>query len=162
MPYKDPVKAREYALAYSKRWLLENPERAKAREKAYLSRTDVKARRAKNARLRRAKNPGKEREALKKWRKQNHDYIIQCNKEYRARSYRASGQASREQIEARVAFFGYQCVYCSGPFECVDHRIPLSRGGTNWPSNLVPACLRCNSSKRNRTPQEFKQYLLTR
>lgn len=163
MPFKDPVKRAEYHKAYNKKWLAENKEHAKAFEKAYLSRSDVKARRAKNARLRRYKNPEKDKAQLKKWRKQNHDYVIQRNKEYRARSYNAAGSASREQIKARVDFFGGICVYCKvKAYECIDHRIPLSRGGSNWPSNLVPACLKCNSSKRDRTPAEFKRYLLTR
>lgn len=42
------------------------------------------------------------------------------------------------------------CAYCGHPygqaFE-VDHVIPLAKGGTNWPYNIVIACPRCNRSK---------------
>lgn len=39
-----------------------------------------------------------------------------------------------------------------------EHQIPLSRGGSNWPSNLVPACDNCNKSKKDKTPAEFMEY----
>jgi hypothetical protein len=41
-----------------------------------------------------------------------------------------------------------QCVYCSGPYEHVDHVVPRARGGTDDPSNLMPSCLPCNYSKK--------------
>lgn len=31
-----------------------------------------------------------------------------------------------------------------------DHIVPISRGGTNEPGNLQPACRECNASKHNR------------
>jgi 5-methylcytosine-specific restriction endonuclease McrA len=34
----------------------------------------------------------------------------------------------------------------------VDHVIPLSRGGSNWPTNLVCACGQCNSRKCDKLP----------
>jgi len=33
----------------------------------------------------------------------------------------------------------------------VDHSRPLSRGGTDYFRNLVPACIECNRSKRDLT-----------
>ena len=42
---------------------------------------------------------------------------------------------------------GRLCEYCGGPCETTDHVVPLIRRGANVASNLVPACLRCNSSK---------------
>ena len=39
------------------------------------------------------------------------------------------------------------CVYCGAPGEHVDHVHPLSRGGWEHVSNLVPACSSCNLSK---------------
>jgi len=38
----------------------------------------------------------------------------------------------------------------------IEHRIPLSRGGTDAFKNLWPACAFCNRSKHNRTVAEFK------
>lgn len=39
---------------------------------------------------------------------------------------------------------------------CADHVVPLSRGGTNDESNLVCACLPCNSSKSDRFLEEWR------
>ncbi|WP_442947121.1 HNH endonuclease [Novosphingobium sp.] len=51
----------------------------------------------------------------------------------------------------------YTCGYClaSDPVMCVDHIIPLSRGGSNLDSNLVACCIPCNSSKSDRLPSEW-------
>lgn len=51
----------------------------------------------------------------------------------------------------------YTCQYCQARgvrLEC-DHVMPISRGGTNSPRNLKTACVRCNRSKRDKTPQEW-------
>lgn len=73
--------------------------------------------------------------------------------------YNPKGAASVEDIEARLAFYGFHCAYCGiGKAECLDHVIPLSRGGSNWPANLRPACKSCNSEKRNRTLSEWRQF----
>lgn len=51
----------------------------------------------------------------------------------------------------------YTCQYCgdkTGPFEA-DHVIPKSRGGLDIAENLVCACMRCNRSKHNKTPDEW-------
>lgn len=50
------------------------------------------------------------------------------------------------------------CVYCGdtkGPFE-VDHVMPRSRGGLDVDTNCVCACQRCNRSKGDRTPEEWR------
>ena len=49
----------------------------------------------------------------------------------------------------------YTCQYCSNEFIrkdlTLDHVLPLSKGGkTNW-SNIVAACMRCNTAKGNKT-----------
>lgn len=44
----------------------------------------------------------------------------------------------------------------------MDHLTPKSRGGTNDPSNLVPACDRCNNLKGNKTPAEYGAWLRQR
>jgi hypothetical protein len=40
------------------------------------------------------------------------------------------------------------CVYCGAEAETVDHVWPAGRGGPESVDNLVPACRRCNRSKR--------------
>jgi len=50
----------------------------------------------------------------------------------------------------KMEYFSNKCVYCGGPYESVDHKIPLIGGGSNWPSNLVPACNSCNSKKHTK------------
>jgi 5-methylcytosine-specific restriction endonuclease McrA len=48
------------------------------------------------------------------------------------------------------------CFYCWRPvlflyFVC-DHRVPLARGGVDDHSNLVPACVPCDTRKRYHLP----------
>ncbi len=49
----------------------------------------------------------------------------------------------------------YSCQYCGAVKDLtLDHLLPRSRGGeTSW-LNLVTACMRCNTRKGNRTPEE--------
>ena len=61
----------------------------------------------------------------------------------------------RERILIRD---GYCCQYCgSEDATTVDHMLPISKGGTDDPDNLVAACTRCNYSKGNRMGQFFGQ-----
>jgi hypothetical protein len=47
-------------------------------------------------------------------------------------------------------YFNNQCCYCGGNLELSqDHFIALSRGGEYTKNNILPACLICNSSKRD-------------
>lgn len=53
---------------------------------------------------------------------------------------------------------GFACTYCgdaASTLEC-DHIIPLSQGGSNDLENLTTACMRCNRSKRDKTPDEWR------
>ena len=45
---------------------------------------------------------------------------------------------------------GWPCAICGHPAEHLDHVTPLSRGGTDHPSNLQPLCARCNLRKSDR------------
>ncbi len=48
---------------------------------------------------------------------------------------------------------GWSCQYC-GEVErsemTIDHIIPIARGGTDEPENLISACKRCNYSKQDK------------
>ena len=47
------------------------------------------------------------------------------------------------------------CTYCSAQAEHVDHYIPLARGGAHCRTNLRPACVACNSAKRDKMPETW-------
>jgi 5-methylcytosine-specific restriction endonuclease McrA len=52
-----------------------------------------------------------------------------------------------------------RCVYCATllalDLATLDHVVPLARGGTSAPGNLVSACARCNRLKGDLLPAEF-------
>jgi hypothetical protein len=70
----------------------------------------------------------------------------------RRRERMAQGIATAQQIAARVAYYGGLCWMCREPYAAIDHVKPLSKGGSNWPANLRPACWSCNSRKGARWP----------
>lgn len=51
------------------------------------------------------------------------------------------------------------CHYCGQKFPfkdlTLDHIVPLSRGGTTSPGNVVPACRACNKNKGVDTPLDL-------
>ena len=56
------------------------------------------------------------------------------------------------------------CLYCGQTFDkqelSRDHVTPVSRGGQDTWNNLVTACVRCNTHKAGRTPEEAEMELL--
>lgn len=73
----------------------------------------------------------------------------------RGRHTNAAGTASVDQITARWDYYGGRCWVCGIAAGALDHVIPLSRNGSNWPANLRPICKSCNSKKSNRSPTHF-------
>ena len=69
----------------------------------------------------------------------------------------ASGYATVEQIQARIDYYGKCCYICGAPYEHIDHVIPLSKGGSNWPANLRPTCSKCNLKKGSKWPYDFEK-----
>ena len=72
---------------------------------------------------------------------------------------RAAGKAPhRFEIGKLMCLQDAKCAYCkthlSGPYH-IDHKTPVSRGGTNDISNLHITCPRCNMQKHNMTHEEF-------
>lgn len=61
-------------------------------------------------------------------------------------------------VQVRAGVFerdDHACRYCGADSDLsIDHVIPVSRGGSNDPENLVAACLPCNLQKGARTPRE--------
>ena len=100
-------------------------------------------------------NPQSARDRAKRWARENPERVRKNVHARRTRELEAQGFALESQIEARLDYHGRRCIYCKGPYEHLDHFFSLSRGGTNWPANLVPSCANCNRSKNARNPWDF-------
>ena len=57
----------------------------------------------------------------------------------------------RAPLSRRAIFLrdGGRCQYCGKRAESIDHVVPRSRGGQHTWENVVAACSRCNSAKRD-------------
>jgi 5-methylcytosine-specific restriction endonuclease McrA len=105
----------------------------------------------------RALNPEKNSEIVKVWRKQNPEK--QRAQWHRRRARLCDGQSpgvSADEFTYKCAEFQHRCAYCfiKAPLTR-DHVVPVVRGGRDEPSNVVPACKRCNSSKNCKTLSEW-------
>ena len=70
--------------------------------------------------------------------------------------YRRRAALSRRGVFIRD---DHTCQYCGAPAENVDHVLPRSRGGGHEWENVVAACRRCNSRKKDHTPAEARMTL---
>lgn len=99
----------------------------------------------------------------KAWRAR--DYALDPEKyrareqNYRARRLAAPGSFTSWDIHLIMKKQRGGCFYCGERLGReawhIDHFIPLARGGTNYPENLVAACATCNLSKNAKMPWEF-------
>lgn len=163
----------EKVAARARKYQKEHPEKEAARGRKYREEHPEKA--VVRQRKYREKHAAKLKVSNRKYREEHPDYHRQYSKinavkyaaasrkyhktergkqanranlsRRRARKMNAAGFCTREQLEARIAFYGWLCWMCRGPYEAIDHVKPLVRGGPNWPANLRPACKSCNSSK---------------
>ena len=77
---------------------------------------------------------------------------------YRARKYAAPGTHTKADIAAQRTRQHGKCYWCGenvGRHYHVDHVIPISKGGSNGPENIVIACAPCNLGKGAKMPWEF-------
>jgi len=106
----------------------------------------------------RAAAPEAQRAVERAHYQRNREKVLAHNRNYAARKRGADGTHSSDDVTRLLAAQSHRCHWCGGKLGDrydVDHRIPLSRGGSNDPSNLVIACPTCNRSKSARTPLEW-------
>lgn len=113
-------------------------------------------------------NPDKRREALKRYRRNHPETIHTGNHRRRARKVAAGGSYTTEdvrlQLQNQTDRKGVaRCWWCNEPMgddQSIDHRIPLSRGGSNDARNIVIVHLHCNQVKYAKLPHEYNGRLL--
>lgn len=78
---------------------------------------------------------------------------------YRARKRDVGGEYTIEDLQAQFTRQNGKCYWCNEDLDPenyqADHVIPVSRGGSNGPENIVCACAWCNQSKSDRLPHEW-------
>ena len=158
----------EHRKEVAKQWRKNNTERAHATAKAYR-----KANRASEAKRQRRwrKSPyGKDayKAAIRKWTLANPEASSSIR--LRRAKAEAEGNATPELIAAKWEASNKTCCLCAKPIDetlqspdpmsfSLEHLTPISRGGRHDISNIGFAHRVCNSSKGNRTLEEFRERL---
>lgn len=88
---------------------------------------------------------------IARWREENPEAQRVWTAHHRATRAGVVSTLTRDEWLEILKRFRWCCAYCDGPFESLDHVVPLSRGGANTADNVVPACLSCNSAKQDRS-----------
>jgi len=131
--------------------------RAANREKATTYNATYRAANREKAAAYYVANREKHDASVAAWRRANRASIVAYTHRWRARRAGNGGSYTAAEWRDKCALLGNLCIYCGRddlPLT-VDHKVPLSRGGTNYIENLAPACGSCNSRKHNRTAEEF-------
>lgn len=146
---------------YKKQWRLDNIDRVRVQHSEYYQANKEAYRISVNRR--RQQNPGARRAEGARYRRNNLDKYRIWAMHRRARVANAAGEFTADDVEAQLSEQSGLCFWCYEIMplgkHTIDHLIPLSRGGSNWPSNLVCACHSCNSQKGAKTPDEYRKYL---
>lgn len=87
--------------------------------------------------------------------KQRSKYMIVVNAVRRGRKKNNGGFTSKEW-QSLILKNNSCCFYCGKNEKMtIDHFIPLSKGGSNYITNIVPACKSCNTAKGSLMPDIF-------
>ena len=139
---------REQHRAAVRRWYWKNREAILTRQK----RPDIRLRRLKRHHERYEKNPEPIKERAR----------VQMHRR-RARKHNADGTHTAADVLLQGNSQRWNCWWCGKPCRDnyhVDHRVPLSRGGSDAPENLCITCPECNMKKGSKLPSEWNGRLL--
>lgn len=159
-----PQNQRRYNATQKERYRSDEQRRIAAKERADKWIKENKDRRREIVARYSEKHRAKLSEKGKRWKSENRDKCKTHKHTRRALVKNSSGNHTTADWRAILKRYGHRCSWCgikqSSKMRLTrDHYIALSEGGTNSASNIVPACLPCNSKKNRRDPVEFAQSL---
>lgn len=96
-------------------------------------------------------NKEKRKEAKDRWRAKNKDLTNFYTRRHNHLRKNALGSYSKKEAESLFDRFNGLCAYCkTAKATSIDHVVPLTKGGSNFIENLLPACIPCNSRKKDK------------
>ena len=104
-------------------------------------------------------------ERVKRWMNTHPEEWKAIQHNRRTRINGNGGKFSAEEIRELANQQENKCFYCNNLFfngdlnydRHIEHKIPVSRGGSSDISNIVLSCSRCNHKKGTKTHEEFLQ-----
>jgi 5-methylcytosine-specific restriction endonuclease McrA len=149
---------REHYRAYRTAHRTANLELARAKERArYAANSDVY-----RAAQKRCYNYEQATERVRQWRTANPEKARALDSNKRARKRNAAGSYTGDDLLRIRSSQNDLCAYCRTKLNGrgdMDHISPLSKGGSNWPSNIQLLCSPCNNRKRARDALDFAREL---
>lgn len=148
-------------------WRITNKERDATRDRIYrinnADKVSVWRLISKGRKLHRkwyAAAPEKHRADARRWYANNKDSAKASAANSRAKRALAPGKWTAADIRNIFALQRGHCAMCRISIRKsyhIDHIVPISKGGTNWPRNLQLLCAPCNLKKSSKDPIEFAQ-----
>src|SRR5213593_4127524 len=150
VPYRDIERRR----AYGREWMRRNREKAREAMRRCRARHSDQHKRSRDAYD--SAHPIAAAQRRKRYRDRHPEVRRVIAVARRAREMQAEGKYTAREWTLLVRQHGDACAYCgaTGPLQ-PDHRVPLSRGGSNHITNILPACGPCNRRKHVMTEAEF-------
>ena len=109
-----------------------------------------------------------EKYALKQWAIDNDMYwpesktqseraIVAANNS-RARAAGLPATLTLKQWMTTLTTYNCLCAYCGGPYEVLEHIVPISGGGGTTQVNCAPSCYSCNGRKLDKVGDELGSF----
>ena len=148
---------------WRKKWELENRKKRAGYSHKYRTRMTeeqklkAKLQSAERCRKWRELNPDYAKAYISQYRKTNKEKFAAIVRNYKSRKKRATGYHTGEDVKSIIKAQDGLCFWCFLKIDKIhiDHYIPLKKGGSNDPSNLVASCAKCNQSKGAKMPWDF-------
>jgi 5-methylcytosine-specific restriction endonuclease McrA len=101
-------------------------------------------------------NRDKNLEASKLWKKNNKDKVRYSNRKRRELKDMNDFHFLKEHEDLVFSLFGFKCFKCGkDDILCLDHHVPLSKGGKLILGNVSVLCGSCNTSKKDKMPEKY-------